>query len=145
MALYVPASRRRRQAILFAAVALVIGLVAGILIGRASAPSLTGRVRAVQDDARRTAAELRVVSLHEEAGVSSTGSGDGGTGLVLQRTRADLQREIDEAPWLGAAAKTKLLDELGALEARTDRTSTAFGQAVDALASDIEATFGVNG
>ena len=36
MALYIPASRRRRQTILFVVAALVVGLVVGVLVGRAS-------------------------------------------------------------------------------------------------------------
>jgi len=56
MALYIPPARRRRRLIAAAALALVAGLAAGVLIGRASTPSVADRVRAVQSDARAAAA-----------------------------------------------------------------------------------------
>src|SRR5262245_7408059 len=99
MALYIPASRRRRQTILFAVVALVLGLVVGVLLGRASVPSLTERVQSVQESARQTASGLRVLSLHEQAGAAA---GDAGIDLVLDRTRTELQAEFADAPWLDA-------------------------------------------
>ena len=115
-----------------------------MFVGRASSPSLTDRVHTVQEDARETAAGLRVLSLHEQAGATSVGTtGNGGADLVLNRTRGELQSEFSDAPWLGDAARTQLLGELDALDAQTDRNSPAFGSAADALASHIEATFGI--
>ncbi len=144
MALYIPASRRRRQTIVFVVAALAVGLVVGVLAGRASVPSVTDRVHSVQEDARQTASGLRVLSLHEQAGAVSTETGGaGGADLVLQRTRDELQGEFSNAPWLDAAARKQLLDELGALDAQTDRTTPAFASAADTLASHIEATFGL--
>jgi hypothetical protein len=145
MALYIPTSRRRRQTIVFAVVALAVGLVVGLLAGRASVPSLTDRVHAVQEDARQTASGLRVLSLHEQAGAVSTETGGaGGADLVLQRTRDELQGELSKAPWLAAAARQQLLDELSALDAQTDRNTPAFASAADALASHIDDTFGLS-
>ncbi len=144
MALYIPASRRRRRTILFVAAALVVGLIVGVFAGRASSPSLTDRVNSVQERARETAAGLRVLSLHQQADATSAGTlGDGGADLVLDRTRGELQSEFSDAPWLDAAAREQLLDELDALDSQTDRTSPAFASAADALASHIEATFGL--
>jgi hypothetical protein len=144
MALYVPASRRRRRTIVFTVAALVVGLIIGVTVGRASAPSLTGRVHSVQEKARQTASGLRVLSLHERAGVASNASaGDGGTDLVLSRTRRELVSEFADAPWLDTAVRKQLLDELAALDAQADPRSTAFASAADALASHIEATFGL--
>ena len=144
MALYIPVSRRRRQTIVFVVTALVVGAILGLIAGRASSPSVTDRVHSVQDSARETAAGLRVLSLHEEAGATSTGNaGNGGADLVLERTRDELQSEFAAAPWLEASARKQLLDALDALDAQTDRTSPAFGSAADALASQVEATFGV--
>src|SRR4051812_31675899 len=111
MALYIPASRRRRQTIGFVIARLVLGLIVGGLIGRASAPSLTDEVHSVQEKARQTASGLRVLSLHQEASTASNGSAaDGGTALVLNRTRDELQSEFGDAPWLDATTRKGLLD-----------------------------------
>jgi hypothetical protein len=143
VALYIRASRRRLRTIVFAVVALVLGLLVGVLIGRASVPSVTDRVHSVQERARQTASGLRVLSLHAQSNATSNETaGEGGASLVLQRTRDELNREFADAPWLNTAARQQLLDELAALEARTDRTSAAFGSAAEALASHIEITFG---
>jgi len=124
--------------------ALVIGLVIGAFAGRASAPSLTEQVHAVQERARETAAGLRVLSLHEEAGATSAATpGNGGADLVLSKTRGELQSEFSDARWLDDTARKQLLDELDALASQTDRTSPAFGSAADALATHIEAAFGL--
>ncbi len=59
--------------------------------------------------------------------MSNETTGDGGADLVLQRTRDELNKEFSDAPWLGAAARKQLLDELAALDAQTDRNTPAFG------------------
>jgi len=144
MALYIPASRRRRQTIGFVVAALVLGLIIGGLVGRASAPSLTDQVHSVQEKARQTASGLRVLSLHQEASSASNGNGaNGGADLVLSRTRDELETEFGDAPWLDATARKELLDALDALEAQPDRSSPEFASAADALATNIEATFGL--
>jgi hypothetical protein len=144
MALYIPASRRRRQTIGFVVAAVVVGLIIGVFVGRASVPSLTERVHSVQENARQTASGLRVLSLHQEAGAASNGTAaDGGAGLVLSRTRDELQAEFADAPWLDATDRKQLLDALDALDQQSDRSSSAFASAAEALASNIEATFGL--
>jgi hypothetical protein len=80
---------------------------------------------------------------HQEGATSAGTTGSGGADLVLNRTRGELQSEFSNAPWLGDAARTQLLGELDALDAQTDRNSPAFASAADALASHIEATFGI--
>jgi hypothetical protein len=148
MAIYVPRSRRRRNLVLVGVAGLVVGLILGALAGRASAPTLEERVRSVRNDARDIAAQLRVVSLHDEAGAQSLAAGgDAGADLALRRTETDLRRLFRRAPWLPAKAETDLLGETAALRAAApggaaDRAG--FGRKVDALAGRIEATFGAN-
>lgn len=143
MALYIPASRRRRQTIVLAVAALVVGLLLGLLAGRASAPSVADRIHSVQRDARATAASLRVLALHDQTGAASNQApGNGGADLVLTRTRTELQGEFKRAPWLTAPQREALLTELDRLAALPDRTGSQFGDAADQFASHIETTFG---
>jgi hypothetical protein len=142
MALYIPPARRRRRLIAAAALALVAGLTVGVLIGRASTPSVADRVRTVQSDARAAAAGLRVLALHDQAGaVAKAQPGDGGADLVLARTRTALEDMFAQAPWLGSARRSRLRHDLDVLTATTDRTSSDFGAAAEALAAEIDATF----
>ena len=132
MAIYVPESRRRRNTIIIAVVAVVAGLVLGFLAGRASAPSLDDRVHDVQEEARTATSQLRVVALHEDA---STGAE--GTKLALQRARDDLQTALDDAPWV-SAAQAKVL-----LKAVDDLDASSSGDDIEDVAKQIDAAFGV--
>lgn len=138
MSLYIPESRRRRRVLVSAAVALVAGLVLGGLIGRLSAPSVQSQVDSVRNDARQTTAGLRVIALHDQNGIG----GNGGTKLILARTRTELSDEFDRAPWLTPTTRSALLAQLDALAARTDETTPAYGTAAEALASAIDRAFG---
>ncbi len=137
MSLYIPESRRRRRLLLYALGALAVGLLVGGLIGRLSAPSVQDQVNAVQGDAQATAAGLRVIALHDQAGV-----GAGGTDLILQRTQTELADEFDRAPWLSQTTRSALLEQLGALSGRSDTTTTAYGNAAESLADAIQSAFG---
>jgi hypothetical protein len=141
MAVYIPAGRRRRQAIVLGVVALLVGLALGFLAGRSSAPTIDEQLAAVHDEATETASGLRVLALHgEEETVGSEGGG--GADLVIERTRDELAAEFDDAPWLSQDAEDELLAQLDELAAITDRGSTEFAAAAEALAEQIEATFG---
>ena len=144
MALYIPAGTRRRRTIVATVAALVIGLSVGLLIGRATATTADQQVHGIQKDALETAAGLRVISLHDQAGISSN-TGGGGTALVLNRTKDELTDELDRAAWIGTDERDQLLTELNELIAQKDQSSKAFGQAADAFAAKIEATFGTSG
>jgi hypothetical protein len=142
MALYVSAGRRRRVTYLVGGAALVLGLLLGVAIGRSTVPSLEDRIRDVRADARRTAAGLRVIALHDEEGAASPTTGDAGADLVLRRTRVELIDELDGAPWVSAQEGRALLRAVDDLQARRDRAASAFGTAADAVADRIIATFG---
>ncbi|MCU1496286.1 MAG: hypothetical protein JWM47_239 [Acidimicrobiales bacterium] len=143
MALYVTAGARRRRTIVISVATMAAGLVFGLLIGRATAPTANDRIRSIQTDARQTASGLRVISLHDESGAISTAApGDGGVRLVLARTRAELTDELDRAIWVSGAQRRQLLGGLDALVARKDEGSAAFGRAAEVLAERIDATFG---
>src|SRR5207253_8072229 len=115
VALYVPASTRRRRTIGIAVVAVLLGLGVGLLIGRSTAPGIADRISSVRDDARRTAAALRVIVLHDEAGIPTGSSGDSGAELVLSRTRTELDDEFARAPWLAPAQHDDLARDLDVL------------------------------
>jgi hypothetical protein len=124
-------------------VALLVGLALGLVVGRSTAPGIGDRIASVRDDARRNAAAQRVIVLHDEAGIPASSAGDNGAELVLTRTRTELDDEFERAPWLARSQHDDLVRELDALAAMTDRSSTAFSQAAEKLAEQIDATFGI--
>ena len=145
MAIYVPPTRRRRNLILVGLSGVVLGAVLGVAAGRSSAPTVEDRVRSVRSEARAVASQLRVVSLHEEAGSASLATGtDAGAELALRRTETDLQGLMRRAPWVSGERASNLLADTVALRvaAPGQARSVAFGQRVDNLADRIELTFG---
>lgn len=145
MAVYIPQARRRRRLLVVAVAAFVLGGLVGLLVGRVTAPAPAERVAAVQEQARQVTAQLRVLSLHSEAGAASLGSGDGGAALALRRADADLGRALGQAPWIPAQRGSALRDRLHELE-RTSATGSrgaAFAATIDRLAADIDTAFGL--
>ena len=137
LSLYIPESTRRRRILVSSAIAAVLGLVIGVTAGRLSAPSVQDQVNSVRQNVRETTAGLRVIALHDEAG-----TGAGGTSLLLQRTRSELESEFDDAPWLSATTRSALLEQLSALDDRSDEGSPAYGKAAEELAVAIDQAFG---
>lgn len=147
MALYTPQAQRRRQLVILAGVAFILGGVLGGFVGRFSAPTPADRVTTVREQARQTSSQLRVLSLHVEAGAASLGTGgDAGAGLALQRADADLTSTLEQAPWITAQRRAALTTHLHELE-RTANTGSAtkpFAADVDSLATEIDTTFGLS-
>lgn len=135
MAIYVPASKRRRTTILVAITSLLGGLVLGFASGRATAPSLDDQVAKVQDRARTATSQLRVVALHEDAS-----TGIEGTAFALERARDELESALDDAPWISPSERERLLDGVGAFVDAPDR---ARAPDIERVAKEIEAAFGL--
>ena len=135
MAIYVPASRRRRTTILVSVAALVAGVVLGFVLGRSTAPSLDEQVANVQDRARTATSRLRVVALHEDED-----TGTEGTAFALQRARAELADALDDAPWISTSTRERLLGDVDALVEDPD---SADATEIEQVAKDVEAAFGL--
>ncbi len=147
MALYTPQAQRRRQLVILAVAAFVLGGVLGGFVGRFSAPTPADRVAAVREQARQTSSQLRVLSLHVEAGAASMGTGgDAGAGLALRRADADLTSTLEQAPWITAQRRTALTTHLRDLErtASSGAATKPFAADVDSLATEIDTTFGLS-
>lgn len=146
MALYTPQAQRRRRLLILALAAFLLGGVLGGFVGRFTAPTPADRVADVRAQAQQTSAQLRVLSLHVEAGAASLGAGgDAGAGLALQRADTDLTRALDQAPWITVDRSNALRTHLHDLEraARSGAATAPFAAGVDRLATDIDTTFGL--
>lgn len=148
MAIYTTRVARRRRLRVLVALGFVVGVVLGVLGGRLTAPSVDDRVAEVRTDARAVSAQLRVLSLHSEAGAASLGTGgDAGALLALRRADDQLGEAFDRAPWITQAQRQELRQRLAQLQraAPADAANPAFGPRVDEVAADVDRAFGTNG
>jgi len=146
MALYVPQSRRRRNAALVAVATLLAGLVVGFLVGRSSAVTASEAAAQVKSQADTLATRVEALTIEYDQAVS--GAGDtiqAGVIDALDGIDRDLEALTRDAPWLGAAQIAALHAATAAVRsAANDTVSTdAFGSVVSDSASTIRATFGV--
>jgi hypothetical protein len=127
--------------------AFLLGGVVGGFAGRFTAPTPADRVAAVREQARQTSSQLRVLSLHVEAGAASLGTGgDAGAGFALQRADDDLTRALEQAPWVAAERRNALSTHLHDLKrtASSGAATRPFAAGVDSLATEIDTTFGLS-
>lgn len=146
MAIYTPQAQRRRQLLIMTVVAFLLGGLLGGIAGRFTAPTPADRVAAVREQARQTSSQLRVLSLHVEAGAASLGTGgDAGARLALQRADEDLTRALDLAPWVTEDSRKALFARLHNLERAAGGTAATapFAADVERLADDVDTTFGL--
>lgn len=124
MAMYIPLSRRRRNAAFLAVATLLLGLVVGLLVGRSSAVTAAEAARDVRSQGDTLGTRLEALTIEYDQAVAGTGDTvQGGVVDALNRIVADVDRLIAEAPWLGAAQKERL-------HAATTAVSTAAAQLV---------------
>jgi hypothetical protein len=146
MALYTPQAQRRQRLVILAVVAFLLGGVLGGFAGRLTAPTAADQVADVRNQAQQMSAQLRVLSLHVDAGAASLGAGgDAGAVLALQRADGDLIRVLEQAPWITAQRANALSAHLHELEraARAGAGTKPFADDVDRLASEIDTAFGL--
>jgi outer membrane murein-binding lipoprotein Lpp len=146
MALYTPQAQRQQRLVILTVAAFVLGGVLGGFAGRLTAPTPADRVASVREQAQQMSSQLRVLSLHVEAGAASLGTGgDAGARLALQRADNDLTRALEQAPWITAERRNGLLTHLHALEqtASTGAATKPFAADVDRLAGEVDTTFGL--
>lgn len=146
MALYISAGRRRRRVIVAAALALVVGMAAGLLIGRLSVTTPSEQARAVADRGRDLATRIDALTIEFEQAVNGTGDSvaKGVTEPLIGIDR-DLRSTLAKAPWLVPATKSDLIAMVA--ELRTEDTSgmspVGFESATGAVSKALRSALGV--
>ena len=135
MALYVSPARRRRRTVVAAAVALVVGVVIGWLIGHATGSSADDEVKARQQDVGQLVARLDGLDLEYQqtaAGGASTSDAVRGAEDAARVIAADTDALLDRMPWVPSAeraATVALVDEV--------RQAVAAGSPPDAVTAAV--------
>ena len=147
MAIYVPPGRRRRHLILLVAVGLVVGLVGGFAVGRATSSGVDDALSKVRGEASDTAIALERIPI--EYSQAASGSGGESTRTITEaiaRARSQLDQAWADAPWFGTAARKPVDAKLAALDRAVAAHATAeeFQADVDAAVQAVEAAFGVS-
>ena len=118
MALDVSAGRRTRRTVIAAVAALVVGLGIGWAVGRQQVPSIQDRVVSVRSSAADVATGIERLDIEYEQAIGGGGDSiSAGVLSPLAGDRTQLQTLLDEAPWIVAADRSALLDQLAAVEA----------------------------
>jgi len=146
MALYVSAARRRRRTIVVGGVALVVGLLAGWLIGRTAGSSAEDEVKARQVDAEQLVARLDGLDLEYQQTATGGASGSDAVKGSLDAAKeiaTDADALLARMPWVAQAERTStvgLVDavrqavELGATPAEVTAAVAQADQALRAAA-----------
>jgi len=110
MAQFVSAGERRRRLVASCIVCAVVALVAGVLIGRASVPTVAERVAGVRVQGNNLATRLSALTIEYEQAL--TGSGDTvskGVDEPLTGIERELGAAMDDAPWVTTARRAEVL------------------------------------
>jgi hypothetical protein len=149
MAMYIPPGRRRRRLALAIGAAVVVGLVIGAIVGRATAPSIEDKVQSARDDAAAAIAQLQALPIEYQKQLSGNAQFQRGGGVddALARTRAQLDSAISDAPWITPSQIDMVhaaIDGLRA-DARKKVAGATFEHDLDQATETITNVFGAGG
>ena len=124
MALYVSVGTRRRRAIIAVIMAALVAFGLGLLIGRQQVPSVDQRVEDVRTSADDIATGIERLDIEYEQVLAGGDTVQGGVLDPLDDLRLDLINTLDDAPWIGTATRSALLDQLAAVESEVTASAS---------------------
>lgn len=146
MAVYMSAARQRRRTIAIAVATLVLGLIAGLLIGRTTASGIDDDLSASRSRGRSLAAALRALPIEYEQAYSDTGENQAGIEDATQRVANQADSAVANAPWLSATERTRVTEAVAAVVDTASRRAppTDFEEAAEEAATTAEDVFGAS-
>jgi hypothetical protein len=146
MAMYIPPGRKRRRLLIWIGASVVVGLVIGALLGRATAPTIDDKVQSARDDAAAAVAQLQALPIEYQKQLSGNQQFQNGGGVddALARTRSQLDDAISNAPWI---TPTQIDDVHAAIDglrkdAQNQVTGATFQHNLDQATETITTIFG---
>ena len=147
MAIYVPQGAKRRRLIMISAGALVLGLLVGYLVGRATAPSLDDAIVDVREQADVAATAFERLPIeYEQALVGEGGESPQTIADAIESARSQLDEAYADATWFGDGASAGTDEALDAVQQAVADGASAdeFAAAAAGAAAAIRSTFGVS-
>jgi len=139
MALYTPPSRRRRRLVLTGIAGLVVGAVAGLLIGRATVTTPADRIAEVRSEAEDIATRVQALTIEYEQALTGTGDTvQGGVLDALDGIDRDAHQTLDLAAWISPANRTEVEQALQKVRQEAQQQVPA-----EAFADDTAAAAGI--
>jgi hypothetical protein len=144
VAVYATPARRRRTTIGVGVAALIVGLIIGVAIGRATASSLDDEIAKGRAGGTELVTALRVLPLE----YSQAFKGSSETGLIedtVKRSTAQLPDALDGAPWLGAAQRQTAIAAVQSVQtaAQAKLAPARFEAVVAQATATLQAVFGL--
>lgn len=148
MALYIPASRRRRNATFVAVATLLAGLAIGFLAGRSSATTASEAARDVRSKGDTLGTRIEALEIEYDQAINATAGSDtvkGGVLDALDLVAADTDRLIGSAPWIGPGQTAVLHAAIDAVRTAADKrvSSVDFATVATTTAVTMRNIFGV--
>lgn len=143
---YIPLSRRRRNATLVALATLLVGLIVGVVIGRSTAITASEAAQDVRTKGDTLGTRLEALTIEYDQAISGTGDTvEAGVLDALDLVQADIDKLIDESPWLGAARIQELHDATTELRTAAENRIDPgdFADLASRTAAFVRDTFGV--
>lgn len=148
MAIYIPDSTRRRRLVVIAGACLVVGLVVGGVLGRATSSGVDDSVKEVRARAEDAAIALERLPIeYEQALAASGGESTATITEALDRARATLDEAYTSIDVFGPGSRTATKTALDAVVgAVADKVPLAeFEAAIADAVAAVRATFGLPG
>lgn len=145
MAVYMSTARQRRRTLAVAVGALLLGVILGALIGRATASDVNDALNASRSRGRELAAALHALPLEYEQARSGSGENQAGIEDAAKRVADQADSAVAKAPWLSGSDRIKVTLGVGVVVDAAHRgvSISEFQHAVDLAASIVEDVFGV--
>jgi outer membrane murein-binding lipoprotein Lpp len=117
MALYVSQRTRQRNLLIAVVSAAVLAGGLGVVVGRQQVPSISERVSKVSTNANDVATGVERLDIEYEQVLSGGGDTvEAGVLEPLRSLRVQMQRTLDEAPWVSARERRDVIDSFSAIE-----------------------------
>jgi hypothetical protein len=139
------ADRQRRRVVMAAVLALLVGAIGGVLVGRATAPGVSDAIDDARSAGRDVAAALRVLPVEYEQAQSDSGESAAGVDDAIDRVARLLPPALDQAEWLGPSARQRATDAVGEVKQSADagEDPADFAATVETAAGTVEDAFGL--
>jgi hypothetical protein len=146
MAVYMSAGHRRRRTVIIVIAAVVLGLVVGFVLGRATSSGVDDAVADAKDKGASAVTALSRLPIEYEQKVGGTGGETARTLLdSVDAAEARLEDAFDAAPWLRPTQQRAARAAIASVRAdvEDDVSPEEFQAGIDDASKVIASTFGI--